>query len=323
MFEIRLVLPEEHRIETGGRELLDSWRARSGSIIWVDIPEQLTAADSQELQDCFGLHPLALQDAARDRHPPKFERFDDHSFLLFKGLAADSDSIDCATIQLAIFVGENFLVTRHSGESRSVERLAHELLDGRPDLFRGAGAMATRLCRLIVQRYLKVLFALEPRLEELEQSVLTTGDDTVLAELIGYKSDLTRLRRFLHYHVDLIAELRNPDNPGFGEALHHDIVDVYEQQERAASLADLFYQQSSDLIDGYISVSSHRLNQIMRVLTIITAVFVPLSFLAGIYGMNFENMPELHSRWGYFTLLGLMAVIATILILTFRRKRWL
>lgn len=101
------------------------------------------------------------------------------------------------------------------------------------------------------------------------------------------------------------------------------MTDVYEQQDRLDSLCTLYYQLASDLIEGYISVSSHRLNQIMRVLTIITAIFVPLSFLAGVYGMNFDHMPELHSRRGYITLLGIMGFTATVLLLTFRRKRWL
>ena len=323
VFEIRLITPAHGEVLSGGWELLDAWRQQPETVVWVDIDGALSASDQGQLEARFGLHPLALQDAARDRHPPKFEAFNDHSFLLFKGLSAASQGSDCGTIQLAVFAGERFLVTRHSGESPSVQRLARELQPGDPRWSRSAGAMAVRLSRLIVERYLNVLLALEPRLEELEGTLLTTGDDAVLAELIGYKTDLTRLRRFLHYHVDVIRDLQNGENPGFDTDLQHEIKDVFEQQERAASLGDLYYQQAADLIDGYISVSSHRLNQIMRILTIITAVFVPLSFLAGIYGMNFENMPELHSRWGYFTLLGVMGLVAATLLLTFRHKKWL
>ncbi len=323
MFKIRLFRQNEPTIETGGTELLDAWREDPGTSIWVDIEGRLDPADMQTLADAFGLHPLALQDAARDRHPPKFEAFSRSSFLIYKALSADSDTIDCRTIQLALFVGERFLVTRHSSESPGIERLADELKSGRLSSDKGPGAWAVRLSRIIVERYLKILLALEPRLEELESIVLTTGDDTVLSELIGYKSDLTRLRRYFHYHVDVISDLRHPDNPGFGAKLEHEINDLFEHQERVASLADLYYQLASDLIDGYISVSSHRLNQIMRVLTIITAIFVPLSFLAGIYGMNFENMPELKSRWGYYFLLGTMVSLVTFMLYFFRRKRWL
>ena len=321
--EIRLITPGIREVATGSAELLDAWRSHDHALIWIDIAGPITPEDSKLLQAQFDLHPLALQDAGRNRHPPKFESFDQHSFLLFKELSTESDSIDCSTIQLAIFVGERFLITRHSGDSPTISRMAGEVAQARFMHARRAGVLGVHLCRLVVQRYLKVLLALEPRLEELERSVLTTGDDTVLGELIGYKSDLTRLRRFLHYHVNLIAELRPAGVPGFGDELEHEILDVYDHQERAASLADLYYQQASDLIDGYISISSHRLNQIMRILTIITAIFVPLGFLAGLYGMNFQNMPELHSQWGYYILLGVMSLVATGLLLTFRRKGWL
>ncbi len=323
MMEIRLITPGIKEVASGGPELLEAWRSHSEALVWVNIPGEITPEDSELLQSQFGLHRLALQDAARNRHPPKFESFEQHSFLLFKELSAESDSIDCSTIQLAVFIGERFLITRHSGDSPAVSRMASEVTQSRFMHARGTGALGVHLCRLVVQRYLKVLLALEPRLEELERSVLTTGDDTVLSELISYKSDLTRLRRFLHYHVNLIAELRPAGIPGFGNELEHEILDVYDHQERAASLADLYYQQASDLIDGYISISSHRLNQIMRILTIITAIFVPLGFLAGLYGMNFQNMPELHSQWGYYILLGVMSLVATGLLLTFRRKGWL
>lgn len=323
MLEIRLFHPGDPQVRQGGAELLDVWAEDPEARVWVDVDGELSAADRQTLEARFGLHLLALQDASRDRHPPKLEIFEDHSFLLFKGLSAESDNIDCGTIQMAIFVAERFLVTRHSGHSPSVVRLANDLQAGKLTTAESPGRLALRLTGMIVQRYLRILLALEPRLEELEEEILSSGDDAELAELIGYKSDLTRLRRFFHYHVDLIDDLRRTRAPGFEEALGHEINDLYELQERVASLTELYYQLASDLIDGYISVSSHRLNQIMRVLTIITAIFVPLSFLAGVYGMNFEYMPELKSHWGYFTLLGTMGSLATIMLFVFRRKRWL
>lgn len=324
MFEIRLFKPNaDAEPRHGGAELLDAWRQSSDDVIWVDIAGPLSPTDQETLAAAFGLHRLALQDASRDRHPPKLEVFGDHSFLLFKGLSADSESIDCRTIQIAMFVGPRFLVTRHSDESPSIRRLSEEIDSRSSSIACSPGAFAARLARLMVDRYLGVLMALEPRLEEIEATVLSKGTDETLSELIGYKADLTRIRRFCHYHVTVARELHQSPAPGLDSDLHHELADVYEQWERAASLSDLYYQQASDLIDGYISVASHRLNQIMRILTIITAIFVPLSFLAGIYGMNFENMPELHSRFGYYTLLGIMVLVAGTLLITFRRKRWL
>jgi len=307
---------------TGGAELLDQWSNDIDTVLWLDINGVLEDSTTEMLQDRLGLHALALQDASRDRHPPKIEDFDDHTFLIFKGLSADSESIDCSTIQIALFVGERFLVSRHSGESSSIAKLRKELDDDVALFASGPGAMTVRLSRLIVNRYLKILLDLEPRLEFLEESLMGKSGDAVLAELVTHKSDLTRLQRTFYYHTELVRELDNLPHPGFTSKEQHGLTDVLEQQERAGSLCSMYYQLATDLIDGYISVSSHRLNQIMRILTIITAIFVPLSFLAGIYGMNFEYMPELHSPWGYFGLIGVMAFIATSLLVLFYRKKW-
>jgi magnesium transporter len=148
-------------------------------------------------------------------------------------------------------------------------------------------------------------------------------DDTILAELLGYKTELKKFRRVFLYHEQMFRELRSRSFPALGADIAHQVTDVYEQQERAGSLAGLYYEMASDMADGYISVASHHLNQIMKILTVVMSIFIPLSFLAGIYGMNFEYMPELHSRSGYFILLGVMGAIALLLISLFRRKRWL
>lgn len=306
----------------GGSELLQQWTNDVNTTLWLDIDGPIDEDITDLLEQRIGLHPLAIQDASRDRHPPKIEDFDGYTFLIFKGLSADSDSIDCSTIQIALFVGERFLVTRHSGESYSINQLRQELSTDNRLFSSGPGAMTVRLGRLMVNRYLRVLLELEPRLEFLEETLMGEAGDAVLAELVTHKSDLIRLQRIFYYHVQVVSELNNSSHPGFTAEEQHGLTDLYEQQERVSSLCNMYYQLASDLIEGYISVSSHRLNQIMRVLTIITAIFVPLSFLAGIYGMNFEYMPELHSPSGYFILIAVMGFIATFLLVIFYRRKW-
>jgi magnesium transporter len=323
---IRTILFETaaQRITSGGEELVQHWQNNLQSLIWLDIGEHDADEVRRLLEEAFGIHPLAVNDALRERHPPKFEAFDAYTFLLFKGLSADSRDVDCTTIQMALFVGARFLITRHSGESPSTEQLRDETLgDSQRVAVGGPAALALRLMRIMIDRYLNVLLVLEPRLEQLEQELLTAPCDEMLAELGGYKSELKKLRRIFTYHQQVLMDLRSNSLPGFSAGLEHEITDVFEHQERANSLATLYYELAADLIDSYISIASHRLNQVMKVLTIITAVFVPLSFLAGIYGMNFENMPELHSPSGYFILLGVMAGIALLLLFVFRKMRWL
>jgi magnesium transporter len=323
MLSFVLYDPTEEQIIEGGRELLNRWRAEPATWLWLDVDGALDGELARELQTVFGLHPLALQDAARDRHPPKIEAFDGFTFLIYKGLSADSDDIDARTIQLALFVGERFLVTRHSARSLSVERLRARLAESPSLAGEGPAGAAVRLSRFIVDRYLRVLLEFEPRLEALEDQLLDGQGESVLTELAAHKSALTRLQRVFYYHTAVASHLHHTVHPGFNEDQVHAINDVREQQERVGSLAALYYQIASDLIEGYISVASHRLNQIMRVLTVVTVIFVPLSFLAGIYGMNFDVIPELRWRWGYYALVAVMATIVVTLLLTFRRKGWL
>ena len=308
---------------TGGEELVAAWRQQSEALLWADLARNDLASEQKLLLQEFGLHPMGVDDALRDRHPPKIESFDDHLLLVLKGLGAVDREFEFGTIQIAMFVGKRFLITRRTGESMSVNQL-WESLEAQPaQMAAGTDAMALRIARVMIERYLKKLLELEPRLEQLEQLMLTEPKDEMLAELIGYKTDLRKFRRVFVYHVQIFNQLLARQPPEFSADRGHELKDVQEKQERAASLATLYYEVAADLIDGYISLASHRLNNIIKILTIVTAIFVPLSFMAGLYGMNFENMPELHSRSGYFILLGVMATLATVLLIIFRRARWL
>jgi magnesium transporter len=307
----------------GGGELIERWKTDERTLIWLDLGDEPAVEAGRLLREDFGLHPLAVSDALRERHPPKLEHFGGYTFLLLRGLSAESKDTDFSTIQLALFVGRRFLVTRHSADSPSTDKLWREAQENAGRLAASPAVLALRLCRIMVDRYLGILLALEPRLEELEDEILSSPRDELLGELAGYKSSLKKLRRIFAYHQQVFSALRNGDHPCFGPEIVHELNDVYEHQERAVSLSGLYYELAVDLVESYISLASHHLNQIMKVLTIVTAIFVPLSFLAGLYGMNFENIPELHARSGYFILLGVMAGIAVTLLALFRKKRWL
>ena len=309
MIRTLLYFPSDGQLQQGDEALLERWR---------DSPDAFLL-----MENGLGLHPLAVQDALRDRHPPKLEEFGDTVFLLFKALRGGAGEFEFGTIQLAAFLGRRFLLTRRSGESPSTDQLWRETIKKPEMMAEGLDLLLLRLCRIMVGRYLRKILALETRLAEIEEEMLERPNDELLAELVSYKTSLNKYRRVFLYHTQIFDDLRDAAPLAIGAQRMHEINDVYEQQERVASLAALYYEIAADLIDGYISVASHRLNNIVRVLTIITVVFVPLSFLAGIYGMNFENMPELRSRSGYYILLSIMITIAATLLVFFRRKRWL
>lgn len=314
--------PKLKKTQHGGAELLDAWRNSVDQLVWIDI-ESVANDNDEELLREFGIHPLAIQDALRPRHPPKIERFDDFLFILFRGLDADTDGLDFGVIQLSLFIGERFLISRHIGKSISANWLFAQLKSEPRLMAEGTGALAIRLSNRLARRYVEILLGLEPRLDEIEDEMFQRPDDSLLSELTKYKSRLRNINRIAKYHEQIVARLQRTGDPLFPEFLQHEIVDLYEQVERTQSLANLYYQIATDLTDGYLGMSSHQLNRVMQILTIITVIFVPLTFLAGIYGMNFENMPELATQSGYFAVIAVMFVIVVIQLYYFRKKRWI
>jgi magnesium transporter len=314
--------PPDGRLRDGGTELIDAWERATAATIWVVIADEPREIEEDLLMKRFGIHPFALADALLDRHPPKIEGFRDNTFILLKGLDAQSTSLELNTIQLSLFVGERFLVTRSSGHSVSTDNVLFRLTSGAlpPDISRPALALC--VCRTVADRFLPLLLAVEKRLEEMETEMLERPSDALLGELVRQKGDLKRVLRILQYHAQVFTTARS-HTPQQLVGHDHELVDVQEQLDRLLSLARLYYELTDDLMNGYLSLSAHRLNQIMQTLTIVTVVFVPVTFLAGIYGMNFEFMPELRIRGAYFFLLGTMLTVVTAILLVFYRRGWL
>lgn len=318
---MQLMLCHGRDVTVGGRELLPQWRAQSGSWLWVDLYAESAEEEKAFLDEQFAFDEFAINEAQRSRHPPSFEVFENYFYLLLKPLDAESDSLDFNTLQLAMFAGERFLVTRHSKESPHLARLWQGMAqNGCRDA--SPLSLVAAMCLRIAQRYGKVLLDLEQRLDIIEDELFDTPTDSLMKELVGYNTGLRKMHRILSYYEDIFAELSRhlavTDHPQ-----HEQFHDIYTRIERFNSLSAMYQNVITDLIEAYISLNGHRLNQIMKVLTIVTVIFVPLTLLVGIYGMNFEYMPELKNRHGYYTLLTVMSLIALLLLYLFRRVRWL
>lgn len=307
----------------GGEELIARWRADTATRLWLDIEEE----PSDRLRDFLvgmDCDELAINDSFRSRHPPKVEHFADNTFILFRGIASLDQRLDLKPQQLGLWVGARSVVTLHRGHSISVDRLWDE--EPKAGLLEEPGELALRVIHFACGRYLEKLLEFEAQLAELEDGLLTSRSEEDMKELVIYRTRLRKLRRVFNYHHTLAEQVLRAGGPYLdtgAEGLEHVRRDVFDRCERLSSLSHMYYELCGDLIEGHISLSSHKLNETMKVLTIISALFVPLTFLAGIYGMNFENMPELGWRYGYFTVIGLMAVMATGMLVLFRRIRWL
>jgi magnesium transporter len=309
-------------VHTGGEELFDIWKSEPGSLLWLDIEGVGSESDREMLEQKFGLAEADVEDAFRVRHPPAFEGEGKRLFLLLKLLDADSHTLDFSTQQMAMFADSDFVVTRHDSRSNYLLMLREKIRNGGME-FESPHQVVAGLARRMVDRYGRVLLDLEERLDTIEDVLFVEFDEELMQELVGYNTALRKMRRILNYHMAVTQRLSTYAEQQQLALWAEEYEDVATQAERFNSLAELYQNVINDLIEGYISLNGHNLNQVMKVLTVVTVIFVPLTLLVGIYGMNFENMPELKSPYGYFTLLGVMAFLATGLFYIFRRKHWL
>ena len=307
----------------GGLELLEIWKNNEKSFLWLDINSH-DSDEERDLLKSLDCHPLAIEDTLRERHPPKIELFENYIFMLYRGVYETRSKLKFEHLQISLFVGERILITRHPKESKSINNIFNK--EGEKYLKRSPMILALRLFHYSCGIYLEELLTFEETLESIEDAFQVSGDDKMMQEITLYRSHLIKLKRTFNYHLNIGAELKvlvNDETILINPQDSHTLTDVQERLDRLLSLSQMYYDICGDLINGYISISSHQLNSTMRVLTVITAIFVPLGFLAGVYGMNFEYIPELKVENGYFYLIGTMATIATGLVLFFKKKKWL
>lgn len=323
MIKVTLYNPETDETRQGGEELIEVWARNSKLMIWADFDSVDKTRERQIFGEYFEISPLALDDAQRTRHPPKLEWFDDYFFLLLKAFSADTNDIDFGILHISFFVGRNFIVTRREGNSPSINQVQELVSGDRSVLKKGPSHIFYRIVRRIIDRKTPIIIEVEKQLEKYEEIMMRKPSDKLLMKLIHYNSRLKKLKRIFRHQEAILAELYRKRTDILDDEDQHEMKDLHEHMERLASLSALLQELIVDLVDGYISISSHRLNNIMKVLTIVAVFFLPLTFIAGVYGMNFEYMPELGYKYAYFIILGVMAVIAVMMFLVFRKIHWL
>lgn len=325
MSEINIILysPASESSKLGGVELLEEWATLDDAWVWVNISGESDKAERSLLSERFGVPHLAIQDANRERHPPKLEVFEKLIFIMLRDLLVGDEAHEHRVSQLSLFLGTKFFVSRHHQEVPSVKAI-FGAAQAQPEILKaGPAHIAYLVGRRIVDNYTPVVLELEERLAELEDLVFERPDDDVIEMITRYNRSLKRLRRHLVYQRDVIAQLHRPAVPLPLKLNRHEFNDVFEHLERLASLCQLNQELASDLLNTHLSLASHRLNHVMRILTITTVIFLPLALLAGVYGMNFQFMPELSWHYGYFGVLATMAAIVVVLVVVFKRRGWL
>lgn len=295
----------------------------SDTVTWLDMVDA-NEADQQVLLEVFKLHPLVVEDMLADAPTPKVERFDGYLYMVFHGLVEGAEKTgEPKTCNLDVFLGKNYLITSH-GEGFPAERVVRAQVQGDAAPFRQGPAY---LCYLVVEhmteRFLPLMERLDSDIDQLETDIVRTQSPRVLETVFDLKHKLQKLRRVGLHQKEMLNRLGRGDFDLIPADVRPFYRDAYDHFVRVVDLNDSFREIVSGAMDAYISMQSHRMNEIMKVLTLISTIMLPLTFIAGVYGMNFEVMPELHYRYGYFIAWGAMLITAVGFFTYFRRKGWI
>ena len=274
--------------------------------VWIDVLLE-DEGEIRGLADRFGWSELAIEDAVSDTHYPRVDFLGDYIFVVLHGL--DEEEGRLVTSELDAFLGKDYVVTIHRKESPSVEWLADAATSNPAYASGGPDLLLARLAETIGRRYMPLLDLIDDQIEDLESAAIE-GRSDVLGDVQALRRDIIVLRRVAGPQREVLLSLGRPMT---------DVVDA-QAQLRFDSVYDHFYRFVEDLdtarsllasiLDTYRSTVAERTNEVMKVLTVYTAILLPLALITGIYGMNFVHMPELGWRWGYFAVLSLMAAIA-------------
>jgi magnesium transporter len=291
------------------------------NIVWVDVADP-TSEDFDELAKEFGFHALSIEDCRNEHQRPKVEEYQGYYFIvLYEAQLVLGRRLELR--ELNIFLGKNFLVTVHSQPIAAME-VAERLWREWTDLAeRGTGLLAYLLIDSIVDDYMPLLDALSDRMDELEDQIFVDFKVEALEEIFRIKKELLFLRRSVTPLRDVFNTLLRREQQIFSRETHVYFQDVFDHLIRVADTIDTLRDLLGATMDAYLSVSGNRMNMVMKRLTSISTILMSVTLVAGIYGMNFDFMPELKWRFGYVGALGSMLLIGVAIYLYFRKIKWL
>lgn len=294
-------------------------------LLWVNLTRPDLNEINQILRDTFQFHPLAIEDCLSNGYQtPKVDDFGSYLFLVVHALSGDSIPINLDnTVEINLFLGANYLVSCTNGDYAPPIQAVKDRLARDDRLIRnGADFLCHSILDHLVDAYLPLIDGLDEKLEFIEDQVLQRPTSTVLPELLEIKHSLMALRRIVSPQREVMNRLSRDDFPMIDRQSRIYFRDVYDHLVRLQDLSDTLRDIVSGVLDIYLNSTSLRLNEIMKALTVVSTIFLPLSFVAGVYGMNFHYMPELSWRFGYLFVWVVFVSIFVGMLLWFKRRNW-
>jgi magnesium transporter len=306
---------------------LRGYRGKS-SVTWINVVGLHDVDLFYWLGEHFGIHSLALEDVLNVGQRPKQEDYANHDFIVMKQV--DMGSAGLATEQISMFLGSDYVITVQEIPGDAFDPVRERIRRGRARI-RGAGAdyLAYALVDALIDRFFPVLERYGEHIEEIEEALLDNPGSELLNEIHAIKKDLLVLRRIAWPHREVIGGLERRETPLIHAETRVFLRDCYDHCVQIMDILETYRDLTGSMLDVYLSSVSLRMNEVMKVLTVMASIFIPLTFIAGVYGMNFDpkasrwNMPELDWAYGYPAFWAVIVVLGAAMIWFFRRKDWL
>jgi magnesium transporter len=318
----------DHLREFTATDLAELSNCRSAHrITWVNVSGIHRVETVDAVCKAFGVHPLAVEDICSTETRPKAEEYEDHLYLVVKMLTVDKEAEGehIHAEHTSVVVGERFVLTfqeEHEGDVFDVIR--KRLRDPRARIRQqGADFLAYALIDAVVDHYFSVLEWIGDRAESLEELVLARQHPSQLAQIYWLRREITYFRKQVWPLRDGLGLLMRSDNKRISRDVVPFLRDVHDHTVQVVESVDLYRELVLGLVDLYMTTASNKMNEVMKLLTVIATIFIPLTFVVGVYGMNFDHMPELHWRYGYYLTWAAMIAVASTMVAVFRYKRWI
>lgn len=305
------------RIE-GAEAIRDALAA--GHPIWLDV-ENPGPSDLDQAREIFGFHPLALEDVLHAVQRPKVEEYENYVFIVAFEVKHDGQSWH--PLEIDLFFGKGYVVTFHEDRSDVIDRLAERCREGKIAFEQGAERMLYAILDGLVDRSFPLLEEFDSRIESIEHGLLDGARREILSDIFAVRKELLAFRRLLPGHREILGHLAMRDHPHIAASFQAYFRDVYDHVLRIGDMADSYRELLDTAVETYLSQTAERTNQVMKILAIIATMGLPLSVMTSFFGMNFEHLPGIHSRYGVLIVMGTMLAVEGSLLGFFRKRGWL
>ena len=294
------------------------------SVVWLNVDGVHQPEIIEQVGKSFGLHPLVAEDIASTGQRPKMEDFDDYIFVVVRMFRFDGEEGETKSEQISIIFGADFVISFQEREGDVFDVIRERLRNNKGKIRKlGADYLAYSLIDAIVDNYFMILENLGESVEDIEDRLVTNPTSETLQTIHDLKREMIFLRKSVWPLREVINRMERSESPLINKSTFVYLRDVYDHTIQIMDAVDTFRDMLSGMLDIYLSSVSNRMNEVMKVLTVIATIFIPLTFVAGLYGMNFRFMPELGLTWGYPAVLILMLAVALMMVMYFRRKKWI